>query len=101
MDAFSSSAQPREIGRYRVIRPLGVGAMGEVFEVEDSQLGRRVALKILTASMAAVPQFRERFRREAVAMASVRHPNVVQVYELGIHHDIPFFTLELVDGGDC
>ena len=89
------------IGRYPVVRRLGSGAMGEVYEVEDLELGRRVALKILSAETAAVPQFRERFRREAVAMAQVRHPHVVQVFELGAHGDLPFFTLELVEGGDC
>jgi serine/threonine-protein kinase len=92
---------PQTIGRYQVVRTLGAGAMGEVYEVEDPELGRHVALKILSPAMAAYGPFRERFRREAVAMAQVRHPHVVQVYDLGTHQNLPFFTMELVDGGDC
>ena len=83
------------IGRYRIIRILGVGAMGEVYEAEDPQLGRRVALKRLSPEMTASPEHRERFRREAVAMAKLRHPNVIQVYDLGLQEDLPFFTMEL------
>jgi hypothetical protein len=96
-----SSSFPPSIGRYKVLKRLGSGAMGEVFEVEDGDLGRRVALKLLSAEMATSPTSRERFRREAKAMAQIRHPHVLQVYELGLMGDQPFFTMELVEGGDC
>ena len=60
-----------------------------------------MAIKLLSEQMAVSPEFRERFRREAVAMAQVTHPHVVQVYELGSHEGIYYFAMELVDGGDC
>src|SRR5947209_4218700 len=94
-------AQPPAIGRYKVVKRLGSGAMGEVFEVVDPELGRHVALKLLSADMSASSSARERFRREAVAMAQIRHPHVLQVYELDSWNNQPFFTMELVEGGDC
>jgi serine/threonine protein kinase len=97
----SEAPTKQKIGKYPVVKRLGVGAMGEVYEVEDPELGRHVALKILLPEMAANPTFLERFRREAVAMAQVRHPHVLQVYELGLQFKQPFFTMELVDGSDC
>lgn len=101
MSPSSEAPTKQKIGKYPVVKRLGVGAMGEVYEVEDPELGRHVALKILLPEMAANPTFLERFRREAVAMAQVRHPHVLQVYELGLQFKQPFFTMELVDGSDC
>ena len=92
---------PATLGRYQVVKRLGAGAMGEVFEVVDTDLGRHVALKLLSEDMAASSSARERFRREAVAMAQIRHPHVLQVYEFDNFNNQPFFTMELVEGGDC
>ena len=72
-------------GRYRVERELGAGAMGVVYEATDLGLGRRVALKVITRELAADPAFVERFVREAKALASIRHQNIVQVHALGQH----------------
>src|SRR4029077_7263484 len=92
---------PPTIGRYETVKRLGAGAMGEVFEVIDTDLGRHVGLKLLSPGMAASSSARERFRREAVAMAQIRHPHVLQVYEFDAWNNQPFFTMELVEGGDC
>src|SRR6185437_13147817 len=96
-----SSSFPPSIGRYQVVKKLGAGAMGEVFEVVDQDLGRHVALKLLSPEMASSSSARERFRREAVSMAQIRHPHVLQVYEYDAWNNQPFFTMELVEGGDC
>ncbi|MBS2032980.1 MAG: protein kinase [Deltaproteobacteria bacterium] len=96
-----STPLPTSIGRYQVVKKLGAGAMGEVFEVVDKDLGRHVALKLLSPEMASSSSARERFRREAVSMAQIRHPHVLQVYEYDNWNNQPFFTMELVEGGDC
>src|SRR5262245_42432548 len=84
---------------YAVEAVLGHGGMGVVFRARDLRLGRLVALKMaLAGSYAGLPE-RERFRREAEAVAALRHPNVVQVYEAGDTDGRPYFTMEFMEGG--
>jgi serine/threonine-protein kinase len=85
-------------GRYRVERRLGRGGMADVWCAEDSQLGRRVALKLLSPRYAADPGFRERFRREASAAAAMQHPNIVSIYDRGDWDATSYIAMELVDG---
>jgi beta-lactam-binding protein with PASTA domain len=85
-------------GRYRVEKRLGSGGMAEVWCAEDTQLGRRVALKLLAARFAADPDFRERFRREASAAAAMQHPNIVAIYDRGEWDGTSYIAMELVDG---
>jgi Tol biopolymer transport system component len=87
------------IGHYRIIEPLGKGGMGEVFLAEDTTLHRRVALKILPRLFAADPDYRERFRREAQAVAALNHPGIVTIHSVEEHDGRLFLTMELVDGG--
>ncbi|CAM5281250.1 MULTISPECIES: serine/threonine-protein kinase [Streptomyces] len=89
-------------GRYRLVRPLGRGAMGVVYEAEDENLQRRVALKKLSAvgGMSADDEALARFKREAVALARIDHPGVVSLYDSGLHGDVPYFVMQLVDGVD-
>ncbi len=86
------------LNHYRILRQLGVGGMGEVFEAEDTKLGRKVALKILPGSMASDPERRERFEREARAIASLNHPNIVTIHSVEEANGVPFLTMELVEG---
>ena len=72
--------------------------MGEVFEAEDTKLLRKVALKLLPASVAADPERRERFEREARAVAALNHPNIVTIYSVEEAGGTPFLTMELVEG---
>ena len=99
MTQSPSSRDPEAIGRYRVQKSLGAGAMGAVYLAEDPLLKRRVAVKIVQASGAAMDHARERFAREAEISARLNHPNVITVYDVG--EDAvsgPFLAIEFVDG---
>src|SRR5262249_28016365 len=86
------------VGHYRILESLGAGGMGEVFAAHDTKLDRRVALKVLPASVSADPERRERFVREAKAVAALNHPNIVTVHSVEESGDACFLTMELVDG---
>lgn len=85
-------------GHYTIVRPLGRGGMGEVWLAEDTKLEREVALKVLPSEFAADPVRRERFEREAKAIAALNHPNIVTVYSVEEAHELHVLIMELVDG---
>lgn len=87
-------------GKYKVERLLGEGGMGEVFVAEDTDLGRRVALKVLRGLGAAgQAAAEERLRREARVLAAIGHPNIVQIYDIGrTTTGAPFLVMELLEG---
>jgi hypothetical protein len=87
---------PESIAQYRLIRQIGRGGMGIVFEAHDDRLQRRVALKTILPS--ADPGMRDRFLREARAAAAVSHPHVCQLFEIGEHNGEPFLAMELLEG---
>src|SRR5688500_10345930 len=86
------------VGSYRILAKLGEGGMGEVYRAADTRLGRDVALKILPASFAHDPDRLQRFDREARVLATLNHPNIVTIHEVGRADDVCFFVTELVDG---
>ena len=86
------------LGHYRIEKLLGSGGMGEVYLADDTRLGRRVALKVLSSELAADPNRRERFEREARAAAALNHPNIVTIHSVEEVEGVPFLTLELIDG---
>lgn len=86
------------LGHYRIIETLGRGGMGEVYAAEDTKLHRKVALKLLPAVFASDPSFRQRFEREAQAVAVLDHPNIVTIHSVEEDAGRPFITMELVDG---
>ena len=86
------------ISHYRILRKLGAGGMGEVFEAEDTQLGRRVALKVLPDTLAAKPEGLQRFKREARALATLNHPNIVSIFSVEEAQGHHFITMERVEG---
>ncbi|HUG52039.1 MAG TPA: serine/threonine-protein kinase, partial [Vicinamibacteria bacterium] len=90
---------PAQIGRFRVLDLVGEGAMGVVFRGRDESLDRDVALKLMKARNADAED-KERFLREARAVARLQHPNIVTVYELGEHNGSPFISMELLEGVD-
>jgi serine/threonine protein kinase len=88
---------PQSLGPYRILNKLGEGGMGVVYAAEDPRLGRKVALKTVRAEVSG-EETRERLRREARAAASISHPNVCQLYEIGEHEGELFIAMELLDG---
>lgn len=93
--------QPDEIGRlgpYRVLRVLGTGGMGIVFESEDVQLKRRIALKALRPSLGVSSRFRQRFLREAQRMASLAHDHIVTIHHVGEDREVLFLAMPLLQG---
>ena len=92
-------AEPTNDRHLRRVRQLGVGATAEVWEVDDTQLGRRVAMKILRPELAVNEGFRERFLREARATAQLVHPGIVPIHQIGTLADgRPWFTMAVVRG---
>jgi TolB-like protein/Tfp pilus assembly protein PilF len=92
------STSPEIISHYRLVDLIGRGAMGEVWAAEDTQLPRRVAVKLLPRHLAADRDAVERLLREARAAASVDHPAVVTVYEAGLAGDRPYLVMQKVEG---
>ena len=92
---------PPQIGRYTVLKAIGAGGMGVVYAAYDTDLDRKVAIKLLHRGLAEVGPGtigHSRLLREAQAMAKISHPNVLQVFEVGVHHGQVFLALEFVDG---
>jgi WD40 repeat protein/serine/threonine protein kinase len=89
---------PREIGDYRILREIGRGGMGVVYEAEQITLGRRVALKVLPRHASSDRMIRERFRREARAAARLHHTNIVPVFEVGQDGDVRFYAMQFIQG---
>ena len=100
--ASATVEEGARIGRYMIGERLGAGGMGVVFAALDSELHRRVAIKLLRADGAdeVSTEGRERLMREARALASLSHPNVVTVFDVGAHEGTSFIAMELVDGGN-
>ncbi len=84
--------------RYRIRERIGGGGMALVYRAEDLQLGRDVAIKVLRGQFGSDEEFVRRFRREAQSAASLSHPNVVQIYDVGKEEDRYFIVMELVEG---
>jgi serine/threonine protein kinase len=88
----------RTIGQYRILEQIGAGGMGQVYAALDTQLDRRVALKVLPPEFAEDASRRERFEREAKALAAINYPNIVGVHSIERADGLHFMTMELVKG---
>ena len=87
-----------QLGRYEIRSLLGAGGMGEVYLAQDTSLHRKVALKVLPAEVAANADRMRRFKQEATSAASLNHPNIAHIYEIGQSGDLHFIAMEYVDG---
>ncbi len=87
-----------KLGPYEIIAPLGAGGMGEVYRARDSRLGREVAIKILPSSFSRDPNRLRRFEQEARAASALNHPNILAVYDVGMHDGAPYLVTELLEG---
>jgi WD40 repeat protein/predicted Ser/Thr protein kinase len=89
---------PQQFGRYKIERMLGKGGMGAVFLAEDTQLHRKVALKVPTLALPDDPEIGERFQREARAAATLHHPNICPVHDVGEINGIRYLTMAYIEG---
>lgn len=90
----------RQLGVYEVLEPLGRGGMAEVYKGYHPRLDRTVAIKILPAAIADEVDFRQRFEREARAVASLKHPNIVQIFDFGDSEGVYYMVMEFISGKD-
>jgi len=86
------------LGPYEVVEPLGAGGMGEVYKSRDTRLGRTVALKVLSPSLAADPTWRQRFEREARIVATLSNPHICPVFDVGTENGVDFLVMEYLEG---
>ena len=86
------------LGRYKIIKKIGTGGMGEVYLGEDSKLNRKIALKTLPADVGADSERMRRFTREAKSASALNHPNIITIYEINDEDQTPFIAMEYVEG---
>jgi serine/threonine-protein kinase len=105
-DSFKQASTPgvlapgSKFGVYLVGQCIGEGGMARIYQAEHAGLRRQVALKVLIDGFARDPEGRERFLREARIAAAIKHPNVVNIFDVGVHEDIPYLVMELLEGKD-
>jgi serine/threonine protein kinase len=86
------------VGPYEILAVIGAGGMGQVYRARDPRLGRDVAIKVLPSNVADDVNRQRRFKYEARVVGSLNHPNILAVYDVGRHEDVPFMVTELLDG---
>jgi serine/threonine protein kinase len=91
-------APAARLGRYEIVGALGAGGMGEVYKARDTRLDRDVAIKILAPGIAASPEARQRFEREARTISQLTHPHICALYDVGQHEGTEYLVMELVEG---
>ncbi|HVP38087.1 MAG TPA: protein kinase [Candidatus Saccharimonadales bacterium] len=86
------------LGPYRILAPLGAGGMGEVYRAHDTRLGRDVAVKVLAPHLAAAPEVRARFEREARTISQLNHPHICTLFDVGHQDGVDYLVMELLEG---
>ena len=97
-DSQPSLPAGARLGAYRILGPIGAGGMGEVYRATDTRLDRVVAIKLLTRHWAENPEMRQRFEREAQIIASLNHPNICVLHDIGREGDTDFLVMEYLEG---
>jgi Tol biopolymer transport system component len=98
LDEQSDLKPGAALGPYRIDDLLGAGGMGQVYRAIDTRLNRTVAIKVLPRALAGDPQFRARFDREAHAIATLTHPHICTLYDIGQHEGVDFLVMEYLEG---
>src|SRR4051812_27368639 len=88
----------KSLGPYEILSPLGAGGMGAVYRARDTRLDRVVAIKVLHSQLADQPGLRDRFEREAKALAGLNHPHVCALYDIGRDSAVDYLVMEYLDG---
>src|SRR5262245_24608094 len=86
------------LGAYEILAAIGAGGMGEVYRAQDTRLARSVAIKVLPSSVAANPDRRARFLREAQAVAALKHPHICVLHDCGQENGVDFLVMEYLEG---
>src|SRR6202790_3727332 len=87
-----------KLGPYEIIAAIGAGGMGEVYRAKDTRLGRDVAIKVLPEALVKDLDRLRRFEQEARTIATLNHPNILGIHDIGTHEGAPFLVSELLDG---
>jgi predicted Ser/Thr protein kinase len=96
--ARTAAAQAVALGDFRILREVGRGGMGAVYEAEQISLGRRVALKVLRFGAVSEPEAITRFQREAETVARLHHTNIVPIFSVGSEHGVNFYAMQFIEG---
>ncbi len=92
-----ANPDPTQIGRYEVVSRLGQGGMGSLYLAKDPKIGRLVAIKLVRQEFDS-PDARQRFAREAQSAGTLRHTNIVTIFDVDEHDGLPFIAMEYIDG---
>lgn len=95
---MATSLEGQQLGKYTILEPLGSGGMARVYRAYHPKLDRYVAIKVLRSDLVDDPTFLSRFRQEAQAVAALRHPNIIQVFDFDVEDDLYYMVMELLDG---
>src|SRR6476660_7778353 len=87
-----------KLGPYEIQSPLGSGGMGEVYRALDTRLNRTVAVKVLASHLSKSPELKQRMEREARAISSLNHPNICQLFDIGLQDGTDFLVMEFLEG---
>ena len=98
ISGVASPGMPAQLGDFRIIREIGRGGMGIVYEAQQESLGRRVAVKVLPQSALLKPEALRRFEREARTAANLHHTNIVPVFGVGEHEGLHYIVMQLIQG---
>src|SRR6201981_2475625 len=93
-----SLASGTKLGPYEIQSPLGAGGMGEVYRAQDRRLDRIVAIKVLASHLSSSPEFKHRMEREAKAIASLNHPHICHLYDIGSQDGTDYLVMEFLEG---
>ncbi len=93
-----TTLQGQTLGKYRILEPLGRGGMAQVYKAYHPTLDRYAAIKVLRSDLVEEAEFLARFQREARSVASLRHPNIVQVFDFNVKDDLYYMVMELLEG---
>jgi serine/threonine protein kinase len=91
-------SEGKRLGPYEITSAIGAGGMGEVYKARDTRLNRTVAIKVLPADVASDPQYRERFDREARVVATLNHPHICTLHDVGRQDDVDYLVMEYLEG---